>query len=82
MCGMDQNIENFTIEIFAVDPAGLSQSPPVIQPMPNSFVEQTPHSVKRSPCAFPEITGRRCPTLMFMSSTIPLQMTVMCGQRS
>src|SRR5262245_30421189 len=36
MAGMEKNIENCTIDIFTVDPAGLNQNPPVIQPLPNS----------------------------------------------
>jgi Flp pilus assembly protein TadG len=35
MAGMQGNIENMSVNIFTVDPAGLSQTPPVVQPLMN-----------------------------------------------
>jgi len=76
MCGMDRNIQNFAVSIFAVDPAGLAQTPPVIQPMPNSSWSDAGFCQNIAV----QITGNYqpvLPSLLFMNSTIPIQITVM-----
>jgi hypothetical protein len=81
MGGMDQNIQNFAVNIFAVDPVGLSQTPPVIQPMPNSTWTDAAFS---QPIAV-QITGNYypvLPSLLFMNQSIPIQITVMCGSEA
>jgi Flp pilus assembly protein TadG len=81
MGGMDQNIQNFTVNIFAVDPVGLSQTPPVVQPMPNSSWTDAAYS---QPIAV-QITGNYTPvlpSLLFMNSTIPIQITVMSSSEA
>jgi Flp pilus assembly protein TadG len=81
MGGMDKNIENLTVEIFTVDPVGLSQNPPAIQPMPNS---------QWNSAAFGQLIAVRIsgnyrpvlPSLLFMNSTVPIQITVMANSEA
>jgi hypothetical protein len=81
MGGMDQNLENFTVEIFAVDPAGLAQSPPVIQPLQGSQWNSGGFSQKIAV----RISGNYrpvLPSLLFMGSTVPVQVTVMLSSEA
>jgi len=81
MGGMDQNIQNLTVNIFAVDPVGLAQTPPVIQPMPNSSWSDAAFCQNIAV----QITGNYqpvLPSLLFMNSTIPIQITVMSSSEA
>jgi hypothetical protein len=81
MGGMDKNIQNFSVNIFAVDPVGLSQTPPVIQPMPNSSWSDAAYGQNIAV----QITGHYTPvlpSLLFMNSTIPIQITVMSSSEA
>ncbi len=81
MGGMNQNIQNFTVSIFAVDPAGLNQTPPVIQPMPNSTWSDAAYGQNIAV----RITGNYVPvlpSLLLMNSSIPIQITVMSSSEA
>lgn len=81
MGGMDANIENLQVEIFAVDPVGLSQTPSVVQPIPNTHWNNANFSQKIAV----RITGNYrpiLPTLLFMNSTVPFQTTVLASSEA
>lgn len=81
MAGMEKNIENYKIEIFTVDPAGLSQNPPVIQPLAGSTWTSAGFNHKIAV----RISGDyrpMLPTLMFMNQTVPVQVTVMSSSEA
>ena len=81
MGGMDQNIENFTIQIFTVDPNGLYQNPLVVQPLAGSQWNSATFGQKIAV----QITGNyrpMLPSLLFMNSTVPLQITVMVSSEA
>ena len=81
MGNMDLNIENLTVEIFTVDPVGLSQTPVVVQPMPGSSWNTAVFGQKIAV----RVSGNYrpvLPTLMFMNSTIPIQITVMSSSEA
>ncbi len=81
MSGMDQNIQGLTVNIFAVDPVGLNQVPQVIQPMLNSSWSDASFG---QPIAV-QVTGTYSPvlpSLLFMSQSVPIQITVMCGSEA
>ncbi len=76
LCGMDGNIESLNVEVFLVDPAGLAQNPPVIQELAGSQWDDAAFGQKIAV----RVTGNYrpiSPGLLFMSSTIPFQVTVM-----
>ena len=78
---MDKNIENYTVEIFAVYPVGLGQTPQVVQPLAGSqwnsasFGQQI--AVRISGNYRPVL-----PSLLFMNSTVPFQVTVMSSSEA
>lgn len=76
LCGMEGNIEALNVEVFLVDPAGLAQNPPVIQELAGSQWNDASFGQKIAI----RITGNYrpiTPALLFMSSSIPFQVTVM-----
>jgi hypothetical protein len=81
MGGMANSIENLTVEIFAVDPVGLAQTPQVVQPVAGS----TWNSAGFSQHIAVRISGNYrpvLPSLLFMGSTVPIQVTVMASSES
>ncbi|MCE9534076.1 MAG: pilus assembly protein [Planctomycetes bacterium] len=79
--GMELNIEDLAVEIFAVDPAGLSQSPPVIQAIPNKAWDSASFGQKIAV----RVSGNYrpvLPTLLFMNSTIPIQITALSSSEA
>jgi Flp pilus assembly protein TadG len=89
------NIENYQVACFAVDPTGLALTPPVVRPQsttgaapfPNPFSNTDPLRVPWNSAPFPQkiavtINGTYrpiVPTLLFMPSTIPLSVTAVLG---
>jgi Flp pilus assembly protein TadG len=76
MCGMQGNIQGMTVTVFTVDPVALAQTPPVIQPLAGS--DWTTGSFGQNIAV--QITGNYqpvLPSLLFMNSSIPIQITVM-----
>lgn len=81
MAGMDGSLENCTIEIFTVDPAGLNQNPPVIQPLAGSNWNSAAFNQKIAV----RISGDYrpvLPSLLFMNSTVPVQVTVLAASEA
>ena len=81
MGNMQQNIQNYNVQVFAVDPVALSQTPPVVQPLANS---QWSGAAFGQPIAI-VISGTYnpvLPSLLFMNSSIPFQVTVMCASEA
>ena len=79
--GMDRSFDNLTVEIFAVDPDGLAQTPPVVQASPGMAWNNAPFSRKIAV----RITGDfkpMLPPLLFMDSTVPVQITVMSSSEA
>jgi hypothetical protein len=81
LCGMDANIENMVIDVFAVDPVAYALSPPVIQPLsPGSWT-----SASFGQKIAVRITGNYrpiSPGMLFMTSTIPFTVTVMVSSEA
>lgn len=81
MGGMERNIENFTVEIFAADPAGLAETPAVVRPVPGGQWNSATFSQKIAV----RISGNYrpvLPSLLFMGSTVPIQVTVMSSSEA
>lgn len=81
LAGMEKNLDNCTVDVFTVDPAGLSQNPPVIQPLANS--DWTNASFNQRIAV--RISGNYrpvLPTLLFMNSTVPIQVTVLSSSEA
>jgi len=79
--GMDQNIEDLVIAIFAVDSTGLSQNPPIVQAATSGIWSDAEFSQKIGI----RITGNYrpvLPSLLFMNSTIPIQITVLASSEA
>jgi hypothetical protein len=75
MCGMQHNIENLVIEVFAVDPAGLAESPAVVRELTGTAWNNGAFSDKIAV----RISGNYrpvLPNLLFMSSSVPFSVTV------
>ncbi|MBY0460765.1 MAG: pilus assembly protein [Gemmataceae bacterium] len=94
MGGVQQNIENFRVSVYAVDPSGLTLSPPVVRPKslnpptyPDPFNASDPNARPWNSAAFTEkiavtIDGNYrpiLPTLMFLPSTISVRTTAIMG---
>jgi Flp pilus assembly protein TadG len=94
MGGVQQNIQNFQMAVYAVDPVGLAQSPPIIRPKslnpptyPNPFNPTDPNAVPWNQAAFTEKIGvsiqgtynTLMPTFLLMPSTIPINVTAIMG---
>jgi Flp pilus assembly protein TadG len=90
MGGVQKNIEGFRVAVFAVDPAGLDLTPPVVRPktrttgvFPDPFNPNDPNAFSWNTAAYPErvavtIDGTYRPILpafLFMPSTIPINVT-------
>jgi Flp pilus assembly protein TadG len=76
LCGMDNNIQGLSITVFTVDPAGLAASPVVVQPLSGS--QWNTGSFGQNIAV--QISGSYkpvLPSLLFMNSTVPFQVTVM-----
>ncbi len=81
LAGMDKNIQNCSVAIFAVDPVGLSQNPPIIQPSPAG--DWTTASFGQMIAV--QITGSyipMLPSLFFMNSAVPFQVTVIMSSEA
>jgi Flp pilus assembly protein TadG len=73
--GADKQLSSYAVSVYAVDPVGLAQTPPVIQVDPNA--------TSWNNTSFPNliavtITGTYtpiAPSLLFMPSSIPLTVT-------
>jgi hypothetical protein len=73
---MDGSIENLAVDIFTVDPAGLAQNPAVAQQLSGSAWNSAGFSQNIAV----RISGNYrpvMPSLLFMNSTVPFQVTVM-----
>jgi len=67
MSGADKQITSFQVAAYAVDPTGLTLSPPVIRPMtsstasppvyPNPFNQSDPNKVAWNATSFPNMVG-------------------------
>ena len=81
MSGMTLNIQNYTVQIFTVDPVGLEPTPPVVQPLAgsqwNSASFSQPIAVVVSGTYSPVL-----PSLLFMNTSIPFQVTVLCSSEA
>ncbi len=90
--GSDKQLNNYQVTIFAVDPAGLALSPPVIRPIsanppsyPDPFNAGDSNRVPWNQTLFPGQIGVSIrgnyqpllPSLVFMSPSIPLTVTAM-----
>lgn len=81
LAGMDANISGLTVNVFTVDPAGLAQSPPIVQPLSGSTWQSASFGEKIAV----QITGSYQPVtpgLMFMSSSVPFSVTVMVSSEA
>lgn len=81
MGGMEKNIENLTIEIFAVDADALRQTPSVVRPQAGTSWNNAVFSQKIAV----RIKGDYrpvLPTLLIMNSSIPIQITVMSSSEA
>lgn len=94
MGGTQKNIEGFQVAVYAVDQAGLDQTPPVIRAKsktagvyPDPFNTTDSNHVDWNSAPFPErlavtIKGTYrplMPTLLFMPATIPIEVTALMG---
>jgi Flp pilus assembly protein TadG len=79
MSGMTQNIQNYTVNIFTVDPVALQSG--VVQPLAssqwNSATFNNPIAVTVSGTYNPVL-----PSLLFMNASIPFQVTVFCSSEA
>ena len=91
MGGMDKNISGYQVAVFAVDPTGLTLSPPVVRPVsktgsapyPNPFNGSDPNAVPWNTAAFPNrvavtIQGTYkpiVPVLIMMPANVPINVT-------
>lgn len=88
-----RNIEGFRVACFAVDPTGLTQTPPVVRPKsksgtsPNPFDNTDANRVPWNTAVFTEkiavtVDGSYkpiLPTFLFMPSSIPVTTTAVMG---
>jgi len=94
MGGTQQNIEGFQVAAFAVDPTGLTLSPPVVRPKslnpptyPNPFNPSDPNAVPWNQAVFTQkiaviVNGTYRPVLpsfLLMPTTIPINATAVMG---
>ncbi len=94
MSGVQNNISGYAVAVYAVDPTGLTLSPPVIRAAsanpptyPNPFNSSDPNAVAWNSGAFPNriavtIQGNYVPilpTFLFMPKTIPISITALLG---
>jgi hypothetical protein len=80
MAGLEKNIDGFTIEVFVVDPAGLTSTPPVIQPLKSAGVNIPWNHAGFGDKIAVRIRGSYRPIaagLLFLPSQIPFEVTVM-----
>lgn len=76
MCGMQGNIQNFTVNVFTVDPTALAATPTVVQQLSGSSWNSAAFAQNIAV----QITGNYqpiVPSLLFMGSSIPITVTVM-----
>jgi Flp pilus assembly protein TadG len=76
MCGMQGNLQNFTVNVFTVDPVALAQTPAVVQALAGSQWNSAAFDGNIAV----QITGNYqpvMPSLLFMGSSIPVTVTVM-----
>jgi len=79
--GMDRSFDNLTVEIFAVDPVALAQTPPVVQAAPGTTWNNATFSQKIAVRIRGEFKPM-VPPLLFMDSAIPVQITVMASSEA
>lgn len=94
MSNVQNNISGYQVAVYAVDPTGLTLSPPVIRAAsanppnyPNPFNPSDPNAVPWNSAPFPNriavtIQGTyipALPTLLIMPSTIPINITAVLG---
>jgi hypothetical protein len=94
MGGIQHNIEGFRVAVYAVDPLGLEQNPPVVRPKtkttgtyPDPFNPADTNTMPWNAAGFTEklavtIDGTYrpfLPTFLFMPSTIPVRTTAIMG---
>ena len=92
--GGDRQLDGYDCAVYAVDPAGLALSPPVVRPKstnpptyPDPFVAGAPYKVAWNTASFTEgvavtIKGNYTPILpgfLFMPSSVPMYITAMAG---
>lgn len=76
MCGMTGNIQNYTVNVFYVDPTALAQSPAVVQALSGTIWSDAPFGQFIAV----QITGNYqpvVPSLLYMSASVPFTITVM-----
>jgi len=81
MSGMTQNIQGYTVQIFTVDPVALAQTPSVVQPLANSQWNSATFSQSIAVTVSGTYTPV-LPSLLFMNSSIPFQVTVLCSSEA
>jgi hypothetical protein len=94
MSGVDANISGYQAAVYAVDPTGLTLTPPVIRPVsanpptyPNPFNASDPNAVPWNSAPFPNriavtIQGTYYPALphfLFMPTSVPIYITAVLG---
>jgi Flp pilus assembly protein TadG len=83
MAGMQGNLSSYNVQIFAADPNGLAQKPPVVIPnQSNGGAWNT--AAYEQPIAV-VVTGNYqpfLPTLLFLPASIPVQVTVMVSSEA
>ena len=85
LAGMDRNsLENFTVVVFIVDPAGLSLSPPVIQAaFPDSIWSDCILQPAYRRSHFWKLSPRCCQSrFSSLNSTVPIQVTVLSSSEA
>ncbi len=94
MSGVDANISGYQAAVYAVDPTGLTLTPPVIRPVsanpptyPDPFNSSDPNAVPWNSAPFPNriavtIKGTYYPAMpvfLFMPSNVPIYITAVMG---
>jgi Flp pilus assembly protein TadG len=94
MSGVQNNISGYAVAVYAVDPTGLTLTPPVIRAAsanpptyPNPFNSSDPNAVAWNSAGFPNriavsIQGSYVPvtpTFLIMPSSIPIYITAVLG---
>ncbi len=76
MCGMQGNLQGYSVTAFTVDPVALAQSPAVVQQLSGSSWNSATFDQNIAV----QITGNFqpvVPSLLFMGSSVPIKVTVM-----
>jgi Flp pilus assembly protein TadG len=81
MCGMQQNITGYTVNVFYVDPVALAQTPAVVQAKSGTSWSDAPFGQQIAV----QITGTYqpiAPSLLFLNASIPFNIIVMANSEA